>query len=52
MIFCKNELLLDDEKTSYLLEIFQSLLGIARNGDKIECVKASDDLNTALENKY
>lgn len=44
--------MLDDEKTAYLLEIFYSLLGITRNGDKIETIKAIDNYNAALELKY
>jgi len=36
LIFCKKELLIDDEKTAYLLEIFYKLLGITSKGEKLE----------------
>lgn len=40
LIFCKKELLLDDEKTAYLLEIFYKLLGLTNKGEKIEGTRA------------
>lgn len=52
LIFAKKELLLDDEKTSYLLEVFWTLLGIMRNGEKVDSIKAADNFNQALELKY
>jgi len=52
LLFAKNELLLEDEPTSYLLEVFWKLLGISNQGDKIESQKAADDLGTALDAKW
>lgn len=52
LLFSKNELLLDDEKTSYLLEVFWKLLGISNQGDKIESKKAAEDLGDALDAKW
>ena len=53
LIFAKKDLLLENEKATYLMEIFWRLLGIADNGDREEGhPKAADDLNIALDSKF
>ena len=52
LLFAKNELQLDDERTSYFLQVFWKLLSISNTGDKLECRKAEDGLQEAIAEKF